>query len=116
MGERDKNAFLGQAYALLFPIDWPEPFGLVMIEALACGTPVIAYGRGSVPEVLEDGVTGWIVVGHDEAVQAVAQVSTLSRTRCRQAFEERFSVTRMTQDYLRIYQQLLEARPERTAA
>src|SRR6266436_3354836 len=78
MGERDKNAFLGQAYALLFPIDWPEPFGLVMIEALACGTPVIAYGRGSVPEVLEDGVTGWIVVGHDEAVQAVAQVSTLS--------------------------------------
>jgi glycosyltransferase involved in cell wall biosynthesis len=116
MGERDKNAFLGQAYALLFPIDWPEPFGLVMIEALACGTPVIAYRHGSVPEVLEDGVTSWIVAGHDEAVQAVARVSTLSRTRCRQTFEERFSVTRMTQDYLRIYQQLLEPRTERTAA
>ena len=116
MGERDKNAFLGQAYALLFPIDWPEPFGLVMIEALACGTPVIAYGRGSVPEVLEDGVTGWIVAGQDEAVQAIAQVSTLSRTRCRQTFEERFSATRMTQDYLRIYQQLLEPRTKRTAA
>jgi glycosyltransferase involved in cell wall biosynthesis len=116
MGERDKNAFLGQAYALLFPIDWPEPFGLVMIEALACGTPVIAYGRGSVPEVLEDGVTGWIVAGRDDAIQAIAQVSTLSRRRCRQTFEERFSATQMTQDYLRIYQQLLEPRTKRTAA
>ena len=116
MGERDKNAFLGQAYALLFPIDWPEPFGLVMIEALACGTPVIAYGRGSVPEVLEDGVTGWIVAGRDDAIQAIAQVSTLSRRRCRQTFEERFSATQMTQDYLRIYQQLLESRTTRTAA
>ena len=116
MGERDKNAFLGQAYALLFPIDWPEPFGLVMIEALACGTPVIAYGRGSVPEVLEDGVTGWIVAGRDDAIQAIAQVSTLSRRRCRQTFEARFSATRMTQDYLQIYQQLLEPRTKRTAA
>jgi len=116
MGERDKNAFLGQAYALLFPIDWPEPFGLVMIEALACGTPVIAYGRGSVPEVVEDGVTGWIVAGRDDAIQAIAQVSTLSRRRCRQTFEERFSATQMTQDYLRIYQQLLEPRTTRTAA
>jgi glycosyltransferase involved in cell wall biosynthesis len=116
MGERDKNAFLGQAYALLFPIDWPEPFGLVMIEALACGTPVIAYGRGSVPEVLEDGVTGWIVAGRDDAIQAIAQVSTLSRRRCRQTFEERFSATQMTQDYVRIYQQLLEPRTKRTAA
>ena len=116
MGERDKNAFLGRAYALLFPIDWPEPFGLVMIEALACGTPVIAYGRGSVPEVVEDGVTGWIVAGRDDAIQAIAQVSTLSRRRCRQTFEERFSATQMTQDYLRIYQQLLEPRTTRTAA
>jgi len=116
MGERDKNAFLGQAYALLFPIDWPEPFGLVMIEALACGTPVIAYGRGSVPEVLEDGVTGWIVAGRDDAIQAIAQVSTLSRRHCRQTFEERFSATQMTQEYLRIYQQLLEPRTKRTAA
>src|SRR5207253_10278297 len=101
MGERDKNAFLGQAYALLFPIEWPEPFGLVMIEALACGTPVIAYGRGSVPEVLEDGVTGWIVAGQDGAVQAIARVSTLSRRRCRATFGGRFLVTRLTQDYLR---------------
>jgi glycosyltransferase involved in cell wall biosynthesis len=116
MGEGDKHAFLGQAYALLFPIDWPEPFGLVMIEALACGTPVIAYGRGSVPEVLEDGVTGWIVAGQEEAVQAIARVPVLSRRRCRQTFEERFSATRMTQNYLRIYQQLLAPRTERTAA
>src|SRR5437763_611281 len=72
LGEGQKDDFLGQAYALLFPIDWPEPFGLVMIEALACGTPVIAYRRGSVPEVLEDGVTGWLVEGLEEAVQAVA--------------------------------------------
>jgi glycosyltransferase involved in cell wall biosynthesis len=116
MGDSDKNAFLGQAYALLFPLDWPEPFGLVMIEAMACGTPVIAYRRGSVPEVLEDGVTGWIVAGQEEAVQAIARVPALSRHRCRQTFEERFSVTRMTQDYVRIYQQLLEPRTTRTAA
>ena len=116
MGEADKVDFLGQAYALLFPIDWPEPFGLVMIEAMACGTPVIAYRRGSVPEVLEDGVTGWIVEGLDEAVQAVAQVSTLSRSRCRQVFEERFSAARMTQDYLRIYQLFLEGRARQAAA
>jgi len=116
MSEADKVVFLGQAYALLFPINWPEPFGLVMIEALACGTPVIAYRRGSVPEVLDDGVTGWIVEGCEEAVQAVARVSTLSRTRCRQVFEERFSVPRMTRDYLRIYQQLLEEEKSGRAA
>jgi len=74
VGPQDKDAFLGQAYALLFPIDWPEPFGLVMIEAMACGTPVIAYRHGSVPEVLDDGVTGWIVEGMEEAVQAVDRV------------------------------------------
>jgi glycosyltransferase involved in cell wall biosynthesis len=107
VGPQDKDAFLGQAYALLFPIDWPEPFGLVMIEAMACGTPVIAYRHGSVPEVLEDGVTGWIVEGMEEAVQAVERVPRLSRQRCRQVFEERFSAPRMTQDYLRIYQTLL---------
>jgi glycosyltransferase involved in cell wall biosynthesis len=111
-----KEAFLGQAYAVLFPIAWPEPFGLVMIEALACGTPVIAYRRGSVPEVLEDGVTGWIVEGCEEAVQAVERVSTLSRTRCRQVFEERFSASRMTQDYLKIYQQVLEGEHGRAVA
>ena len=116
VGEGEKDAFLGEAYALLFPIDWPEPFGLVMIEALACGTPVIAYRRGSVPEVLEDGVTGWIVEGLEEAVQAVERVATISRTRCRQVFEERFSASRMAQDYLRIYLRLLEGETERAAA
>ena len=116
MGEADKDDFLGQAYALLFPIAWPEPFGLVMIEAMACGTPVVAYRCVAVPEVLDDGVTGWLAEGCDEAVQAVARVSTLSRTRCRQVFEERFSVSRMAQDCLRIYQQLLQDSPGRAAA
>jgi glycosyltransferase involved in cell wall biosynthesis len=119
LGPEDRDAFLGQAYALLFPIDWPEPFGLVMIEALASGTPVIAYRRGSVPEVLEDGVTGWIVEGIEEAAQAVERVSRLSRQRCRQVFEERFSTRRMTQDYLQIYRRLLGTAgesPVRTAA
>src|SRR5512145_3132703 len=89
IGEGEKDEFLGNAYALLFPIDWPEPFGLVMIEAMACGTPVIAYPRGSVPEVLEDGVTGWIVEGLEEAVPAVGRVPALSRARGRQVFEAR---------------------------
>jgi glycosyltransferase involved in cell wall biosynthesis len=116
VGGDDKDAFLGEAYALLFPIDWPEPFGLVMIEAMACGTPVIAYPRGSVPEVLEDGVTGWIVEGIEEAVQAVERVPALSRARCRQVFEERFSASRMAQDYLRIYTELLGGWSGRAAA
>jgi glycosyltransferase involved in cell wall biosynthesis len=116
MGEAEKDAFLGQAYALLFPIDWPEPFGLVMIEAMACGTPVIAYPRGSVPEILEDGVTGWIVEGCEEAVRAVERVATLSRTRCRQVFEEHFSASRMAQDYVRLYRKLLEGKSGRAAA
>jgi glycosyltransferase involved in cell wall biosynthesis len=116
VGPQDKDAFLGQAYALLFPIDWPEPFGLVMIEALACGTPVIAYRRGSVPEVLEDGITGYIVEGLEEAIQAVEQVSTISRKRCRDIFEERFSASRMAQDYLRIYRRLLHGGAGRAAA
>jgi glycosyltransferase involved in cell wall biosynthesis len=116
VGEGKKDDFLGQAYALLFPIEWPEPFGLVMIEALACGTPVIAYRQGSVPEVLEDGITGYIVEGIEEAVQAVAQVPAISRTRCRKVFQERFSVSRMAQDYLRIYWQLLHGGAGRAAA
>ena len=116
IGEDQKNTFLGEAYALLFPIEWPEPFGLVMIEALACGTPVIAYCRGSVPEVLEDGVTGWIVAGLEEAVQAVARVPLLSRARCRQVFQERFSAARMAREYLRIYQQLFVGGSTRVAA
>jgi glycosyltransferase involved in cell wall biosynthesis len=116
VGEVEKDAFLGQAYALLFPIDWPEPFGLVMIEAMACGTPSIAYPRGAVPEVLEDGLTGWIVEGIEEAVQAVERVPALSRTRCRQVFEERFLASRMAKDYQRIYKKLLGGRSGRAAA
>jgi glycosyltransferase involved in cell wall biosynthesis len=108
IGDQAKGAFLGHAYALLLPIEWPEPFGLVMIEALACGTPIIAYRRGSVPEVLEHGVTGFIVQGLEEAVKAIERIPMLSRSRCRQVFEERFSATRMASDYLTIYQQLLE--------
>jgi glycosyltransferase involved in cell wall biosynthesis len=110
IGEEEKNEFLGQAYALLFPIDWPEPFGMVMIEALACGTPVIAYRRGSVSEVMEDGVTGYIVDSFDEAVEAVERIPHLSRRRCRQVFEERFSATRMAQDYVTVYQRLLDGK------
>jgi len=103
IGEGEKDEFLGKALALLFPIDWPEPFGLVMIEAMACGTPVIAYRKGSVPEVVEEGGTGFIVEGLEDAVKAVERVSTLSRKRCRQVFEERFTASRMAQDYLAIY-------------
>jgi glycosyltransferase involved in cell wall biosynthesis len=106
IGEEEKNEFLGNAYALLFPIDWPEPFGLVMIEAMACGTPVIAYSIGSVPEIIDDGVTGFLVSGMDEAVKAIDRVPSLSRKRCRQVFEGRFSVTRQAADYLKLYQRL----------
>lgn len=115
IGEGEKDEFLGNALALLFPIDWPEPFGLVMIEALACGTPVIAYRRGSVPEVLEDGVTGFIVHGFEDAVRAVEEVHKIERARCRAVFEERFSARRMAQDYLAIYQNLLAASVRRIA-
>jgi glycosyltransferase involved in cell wall biosynthesis len=112
IGEGDKAEFLGRAYALLFPIDWPEPFGLVMIEAMACGTPVIAFQRGSVPEVLEDGVTGYIVSNVDEAISAVERVPALSRATCRAVFEERFSAERMARDYLATYASL-EREPRR---
>jgi glycosyltransferase involved in cell wall biosynthesis len=107
VGGSEKDEFLGNAYALLFPIDWPEPFGLVMIEAMACGTPIIAYCRGSVPEVMEDGVTGFVVEDLDEAVTAVERVATLSRTRCRQVFEQRFTAARMAWEYLKIYRRLV---------
>jgi glycosyltransferase involved in cell wall biosynthesis len=108
IGEGEKNAFLGHASALLFPIDWPEPFGLVMAEAMACGTPVIAYRRGSVPEIIEEGVTGFIVHDLEEAVRAVERLPRLSRWRCRQRFEERFSAARMAREYLAIYRRLAE--------
>jgi glycosyltransferase involved in cell wall biosynthesis len=107
-GEKDK--FLGNAYALLFPIDWPEPFGLVMIEAMACGTPVIAYRHGAIPEVIEDGVTGFIVDGLEDAIRAAERISTLSRKHCRRVFEQRFSASRMAEDYLTTYQRLIDSK------
>jgi glycosyltransferase involved in cell wall biosynthesis len=110
IGEIDdsqKQAFLGEATALLFPIDWPEPFGLALIEATACGTPVIAFRRGSVPEVIDHGVTGLIVDNVDEAVNMFPVVQTLDRVEVRRRFEERFSVERMARDYLALYSEVL---------
>jgi glycosyltransferase involved in cell wall biosynthesis len=115
IGEPEKNALLGNATALLFPIDWPEPFGMVMIEALACGTPVIAYHRGSVPEILEYGTSGFVVDGIDSAVRAVQRARTLDRRACRQSFERRFTAERMARDYCAVYERLGEARCQLTA-
>ncbi|GIW80162.1 MAG: glycosyl transferase [Gemmatales bacterium] len=107
VGGRQKEEFLRHAIALLFPIDWPEPFGLVMIEAMACGTPVIAWRGGSVDEVIDDEISGFIVTSIDEAVDAVRRVGELSRHRCREVFEERFSAPRMARDYMAIYERVL---------
>jgi glycosyltransferase involved in cell wall biosynthesis len=112
-GGKEKDEFLGNAAALLFPINWPEPFGLVMIEAMACGTPVIAYRHGSVPEVMEHGVTGYVVDDVEEAVEAVQRVGDLSRKTCREVFDRRFNVARMARDYVAIYRRLLLAGKER---
>lgn len=109
IGGKAKEEFLQNAYALVFAIDWPEPFGLVMIEALACGTPVIAWRNGSVAEVIDNGVTGVIVETMDEAVAAVKEVSHLDRRQCRRVFEERFSVERMADDYETIYRRVISA-------
>jgi glycosyltransferase involved in cell wall biosynthesis len=106
IGDHQKSEFLGGADALLFPIDWPEPFGLVMIEAMACGTPVVAYGCGSVPEIVENGLTGFIVYDDDQAVEAVKRIGALNRAKIRRRFEERFSATQMAKSYLRIYADL----------
>lgn len=106
IGEAEKGRFLGEARALLFPIDWPEPFGLVMIEAMACGTPVIARSRGSVPEVMIHGETGFIVEDVEDAVRAVERIGSISRRRCREVFEQRFTARRMAQDYLAVYGEL----------
>ena len=110
ISDREKDDFLGNAYALLFPIDWPEPFGLVMIEAIACGTPVIAYDGGAVPEVIKDGQTGFIAKNLEDAADAVHRVSEISRTHCRKIFEKRFIVTRMARDYVRIYRRTIDRR------
>ena len=110
LGEIDeaaKQELLGGAAALIFPIDWPEPFGLVMIEAMACGTPTIAYRRGSIPEVIDDGQTGFIVDTMEEAIEAIHRIPELSRERCRQTFEERFTATRMAEQYVEVYERLV---------
>jgi glycosyltransferase involved in cell wall biosynthesis len=108
VNDRTKQQFLANAAALLFPIDWPEPFGLVMIEAMACGTPVIAFRSGSVPEVIDDGVTGFVVPGEAEAVEAIGRLSELDRRKVRRHFEKRFTATRMARDYLRQYEALVQ--------
>lgn len=110
INEAQKETFLGGATALLFPIDWPEPFGLVMIEALACGVPVVAFRGGSVPEVIDHGVTGFIVDSLEEAVAATANVHRLDRQRCRAEFERRFNATRMALDYVALYERLITRR------
>jgi glycosyltransferase involved in cell wall biosynthesis len=114
--EREKCEFLGQARALLFPIDWPEPFGLVMIEAMSCGTPCVAWNAGSVPEIIQEGINGYIVDSIDAAVAAVHRAMQLDRAAVRTSFEQRFTVERMTRDYLEIYQRLAHVRPGKAAA
>jgi glycosyltransferase involved in cell wall biosynthesis len=114
--EAHKSEFLGNAMALLFPIHWPEPFGLVMIEAMACGTPVIAYRRGSVPEILEDGLTGFIVSDVAQAAAAVARIPELDRANIRARFESKFTSQIMAQNYLNIYGRMIERRAETSEA
>jgi glycosyltransferase involved in cell wall biosynthesis len=113
--EERKSEFLGDAQALLFPIDWPEPFGLVLIEAMSCGTPCIAWRAGSVPEVVDQGVTGFVVDSLDAAVDAVRRISMLDRHAVRARFEQRFSAQRMARDYLDVYVRIA-ANPDRVAA
>ena len=107
INEREKTKFLGEAAALLFPVDWPEPFGLVMIEAMACGTPVLAFRCGSIPEVIEDGVTGKVVDSEEDALAALPEILSYNRRSVRKRFEERFTATRMAKDYVSVYRQLL---------
>jgi glycosyltransferase involved in cell wall biosynthesis len=110
IGEAEKSRFLGRAHALLFPINWPEPFGLTVIEAMACGTPTIAFNRGSMPEIIENGINGFIVQNAEEAVGALGRLADFDRQRCRKRFEERFTVGRMAEDYLALYRDLLKRR------
>jgi glycosyltransferase involved in cell wall biosynthesis len=114
IGGSAKDEFLGGACALLFPIAWEEPFGLVMIEALACGTPVIGWRRGSIPEVVDDGSTGFIVDDIDAAVAAVGQVEKIDRRTCRRVFEERFDAARMAMQYVEVYRRAIELHRRRT--
>jgi glycosyltransferase involved in cell wall biosynthesis len=107
IGGKEKEEFLGGAYALLFPIDWPEPFGLVMIEAMACGTPVIAWPHGSVPEIMEAGA-GFVVQEIEEAARVIESLASFDRRQCREVFERRFTSGRMAADYVNVYEQLLQ--------
>ena len=108
IGENEKNEFLRNAHALLFPIDWPEPFGLVMIEAMACGTPVVAFRGGSVTEIIENGINGFVVSNLDEAACATQRVHSIDRRLCRKMFEHRFSARRMCKDYARAYRRVID--------
>jgi glycosyltransferase involved in cell wall biosynthesis len=108
ISDQEKNEFVGKALALVCPYDWPEPFGLVLIEALACGTPVLAYRRGSIPEIIEDGVTGFVCESLHEMIETVGRLTTIDRRRCRAAFEKHFTAERMAHDYVALYQQLLD--------
>jgi glycosyltransferase involved in cell wall biosynthesis len=107
IGEKEKGPLLANAKALLFPIDWPEPFGMVLIEAMACGTPIIAYAHGSVPEIIEHGKTGFVVNSMDKAVEALRNIHLISREECRATFEKRFSDIVMAQNYMRLYERTL---------
>ena len=116
INDAQKPAFLSGAHALLFPIDWPEPFGLVMIEAMACGTPVIAFNRGSVPEVMDDGVSGFVVESEAAAIAAVGRLGQLDRGGVRRQFERRFTARRMAEDYVELYEMLCDAPKLRAVA
>jgi glycosyltransferase involved in cell wall biosynthesis len=116
IAEHEKSEFLGNACALLFPIDWPEPFGLVMIEAMACGTPVVAWNRGSVPEVIEHGVTGYIVDSEEEALAALSNIRNIDRHMVRAVFERRFAARTMARSYLDLYARLVDSRPQLRAS
>ena len=108
--EREKDDFLGEAYAVLCPVNWPEPFGLVQIEAMACGTPVVAFRRGAIPEVMRDGETGFVTEDTSQAVEALARVAALNRRRCREIFDEHYTAARMARDYVAVYRNLTRAR------
>ena len=108
ISDQEKNEFVGNALALVCPYDWPEPFGLVLIEALACGTPVLAYRRGSIPEIIEHGDTGFVCESLSDMIEAVGDITTIDRRRCRAAFEARFTANRMAHDYVALYERILD--------
>jgi glycosyltransferase involved in cell wall biosynthesis len=115
INEREKTKFLGETAALLFPVDWPEPLGLVMIEAMVCGTPVLEFRCGSIPEVIDDGITGKLVDCEEEAVAALPEILSYDRRAIRQRFEERFTSARMAKDYVSTYRKLLRDAPKHRA-